>query len=114
MTLANFKNVSGVQGVPRVRRGELIRVVDEMTEGFEFLPTKDFPGLDSGLAKYYYDWLAHPDFDDYWKKLCIEDHHSEIEVPAMHVGGWYDIFLGGTIRNYMGMKESGANETARG
>ena len=114
LTLANFKNVSSVQNVPRERRGELIRVVDNMTEGFEHLPTKDFPGLDSGMAKYYYDWLAHPDFDDYWKKLCIEDHHSEIDVPAMHLGGWYDIFLGGTIRNYLGMKKSGANETARG
>ncbi|MQF89863.1 MAG: CocE/NonD family hydrolase [SAR202 cluster bacterium] len=114
LTLANFENVSSVQNVPRERRGELIRVVDNMTEGFEHLPTKDFPGLDSGMAKYYYDWLAHPDFDDYWKKLCIEGHHSEIDVPAMHLGGWYDIFLGGTIRNYLGMKESGANETARG
>ena len=114
LTLANFKNISSVQNVPRERHGELIRVVDNMTEGFEHLPTKDFPGLDSGMAKYYYDWLAHPDFDDYWKKLCIEDHHSEIDVPAMHLGGWYDIFLGGTIRNYLGMKKSGANETARG
>ena len=113
LTLANFKNVSGVQGVPRERRGEMIKLIDNMTEGFEHLPTKDFPGLDSGLAKYYYDWLAHPNFDDYWKKLCIEDHHSEIDVPAMHFGGWYDIFLGGTIRNYLGMKESGATETAR-
>ena len=113
LTLANFKNVSSVQGVPRERRGQLMKAVDNMTEGFGFLPTKDFPELDSGLAKYYYDWLAHPDFDDYWKKLCIEEHHSEIEVPALHTGGWYDIFLGGTIRNYLGMKESGANETAR-
>ena len=113
LTLANFKNVSGVQGVPRERRGQLMHAVDNMTEGFDFLPTKDFPELDSGLAKYYYDWLAHPDFDEYWQKLCIEDRHSEIEVPAMHTGGWYDIFLGGTIRNYLGMKESGANETAR-
>ena len=69
--------------------------------------------MDSGLAKYYYDWLGHPDFDEYWKRLCIEDHHSEIDVPALHFGGWYDIFLGGTIRNYLGMKKSGANETAR-
>ena len=113
LTLANFKNVSGVQDVPRERRGQLMHAVDNMTEGFDFLPTKDFPELDSGLAKYYYDWLAHPDFDEYWQKLCIEDRHSEIEVPAMHTGGWYDIFLGGTIRNYLGMKESGANETAR-
>ncbi|MDA0264105.1 MAG: CocE/NonD family hydrolase [Chloroflexi bacterium] len=114
LTLANFKNVSSVKNVPRERRGDLIKAVDGMTEGFGFLPTKDYPGLDSGLADYYYDWLAHPDYDDYWKKLCIEEHHSNIDVPALHVGGWYDIFLGGTIRNYLGMKESGATDTARG
>ena len=114
LTLANFKNVSGVQGVPRERRAVLMHDVDDMTGGFEFLPTKDNPGLDSGLAKYYYDWLAHPDFDEYWQNLCIEDRHSEIHVPALHFGGWYDIFLGGTIRNYLGMTKSGASETARG
>ena len=114
LTLANFKNVSGVQGVPRERRAVLMHDVDDMTGGFEFLPTKDYPGLDSGLAKYYYDWLAHPDFDEYWQNLCIEDRHSEIDVPALHFGGWYDIFLGGTIQNYLGMTKSGATETARG
>ena len=114
LTLANFKNVSSVQGVPRERRAVLMHDVDDMTGGFEFLPTKDYPGLDSGLAKYYYDWLAHPDFDEYWQNLCIEDRHSEIYVPALHFGGWYDIFLGGTIQNYLGMTKSGATETARG
>ena len=113
LTLANFKNVSTVQNVPEERRANLIHDVDNMTESFSYLPTKDFPGLDSGLAKYYYDWLAHPDFDEYWKRLSIEEHHSEINVPALHFGRWYDIFLGGTIRNYLGMKKSGANETAR-
>ena len=114
LTLANFKNVSSVQGVPQERRAVLMHDVDDMTGGFEFLPTKDYPGLDSGLAKYYYDWLAHPDFDEYWQNLCIEDRHSEIDVPALHFGGWYDIFLGGTIRNYLGMTKSGASENARG
>ena len=113
LTLSNFSNVSRVQNVARERRAELIHDVDYMTEGFGFLPTKDFPGLDSGMAKYYYDWLAHPDFDDYWQALCIEDRHSEIDVPALHFGGWYDIFLGGTIRNYLGMKKYGANEIAK-
>ena len=113
LTLANFKNVSTVQNVPEERRSDLIHDVDNMTASFSYLPTKDFPGLNSGLAKYYYDWLAHPDFDEYWKRLSIEEHHSEINVPALHFGGWYDIFLGGTIRNYLGMKKSGANETAR-
>ena len=114
LPLANFKNVSSVQGVPQERRAVLMHAVDDLTGGFEFLPTKDYPGLDSGLAKYYYDWLAHPDFDEYWQNLCIEDRHSEIDVPALHFGGWYDIFLGGTIQNYLGMTKSGATETARG
>ena len=113
LTLSNFSNVSRVQNVARERRAELIHDVDNMTEGLRFLPNKDFPGLDSGMAKYYYDWLAHPDFDDYWQALCVEDRHSEIDVPALHFGGWYDIFLGGTIRNYLGMKKYGANEIAK-
>ena len=65
------------------------------------------------MADYFYDWLAHPDYDDYWKQLCIEEHHSQINVPAYNIGGWYDIFLGGTIRNYLGMREKGATEDAR-
>lgn len=113
LTLANYKNLVTAQNVPWERRADLVEAVDEMTQGFNHLPTNNYPHLDSGLAKYYYDWLAHPDYDDYWKELCIEDRHSEIDVPALHIGGWYDIFLGGTLRNFMGMQKSGANETAR-
>ncbi|NQW24657.1 MAG: CocE/NonD family hydrolase [SAR202 cluster bacterium] len=113
LTLANYKNLVTAQNVPWERRADLVKAVDGMTQGFRHLPTNNYPHLDSGLAKYYYDWLAHPDYDDYWKELCIEDRHSEIDVPALHIGGWYDIFLGGTLRNFMGMQKSGANETAR-
>jgi putative CocE/NonD family hydrolase len=34
-------------------------------------------------------------------------------VPALHIGGWYDIFLGGTLRNYIGIKAHGGTEAAR-
>jgi uncharacterized protein len=34
-------------------------------------------------------------------------------VPALHIGGWYDIFLGGTLRNYMGIKAHGGSDEAR-
>ena len=33
--------------------------------------------------------------------------------PAYNLGGWYDIFLGGTIRNYLGMRENAATDEAR-
>jgi uncharacterized protein len=65
------------------------------------------------IAPYYLDWLAHPAYDAYWKQWSIEEHFSDIQVPALHIGGWYDIFLGGTLRNYMGIKAHGATDAAR-
>ena len=113
LTLANFPTQSKAKGIPQDRQTGLLKAVDGMTEAYQSLPLKDLPYLKDGLAPYYYDWLAHPDFDDYWKKLCIEDQHSNITTPALHIGGWYDIFLGGTIRNFLGMRKSGATEDAR-
>jgi len=65
------------------------------------------------VAPYFLDWLAHTNYDDYWKRLSIEDHHADIRVPALHMGAWYDIFLGGTLRNYVGLKKNAATEEAR-
>jgi uncharacterized protein len=67
----------------------------------------------SQIAPYYLDWLAHPAYDAYWKQWSIEEHFPDIEVPALHIGGWYDIFLNGTLRNYMGIKAHGATDAAR-
>ena len=113
LTLANFKTHSGVRSIPQARQAELVKSVDGMTDAFLHLPLKDLPQLSGGLADYYFDWLAHPSFDDYWKKLCIEDQHSNVSTPALNIGGWYDIFLGGTIRNFLGMQKNAATEEAR-
>ncbi len=80
------------------------------------LPLTSYPVLSpdtEDLAPYFLDWLAHPNYDDYWKRWTIEDQHSKILVPAYHVGGWYDIFMGGTLRNYVGIKGRGGSEAAR-
>ena len=67
----------------------------------------------AALAPYYLDWLAHPNYDDYWRAISIEDHFGDINVPALHVAAWYDLFLGGSLRNYEGIKAHGATEQAR-
>ncbi len=80
-------------------------------------PPADYPMLEpgpaAGLADYYYEWLAHPGYDDYWKKVSIEEHFGQIKVPALHIGAWYDIFQDGSVRNYLGTKSQGGNEAAR-
>ena len=113
LTLANYEAQSRGKNVPPERQQELLQALDGLTEAYLLLPLNDLSYLKDGLATYYYDWLAHPDFDDYWKALCIEDQHSNITTPALHTGGWYDIFLGGTIRNFLGMRKSGATDEAR-
>ena len=81
------------------------------------LPLSDYPllepGTPAGLADYYFDWLAHPSYDDYWKPWSIEDHIEQIKVPALHVAAWYDLFQDGSLRNYMGIKAHGGSDAAR-
>lgn len=81
------------------------------------LPTASHPLLKSpssaALAAYFNDWLTHPNYDDYWKQWSIEDRYAQIRVPAFSVGAWYDIFLDGTLRNYVHLKKEASTETAR-
>jgi len=61
----------------------------------------------AALAPYFVDWLAHPSYDDYWKRLSIEEHYADINVPALHIAAWYDIFQAGSLRNYTGIRARG-------
>ena len=113
LTTANWNNLSRRLLLPADRLERVIDGKDRLTTLFKFLPLQDLPDLQGSLAPYYYDWLAHPDYDEYWRRVSIEESHSAITVPAFNIGGWYDVFLGGTIRNFVGMRESGATDEAR-
>jgi uncharacterized protein len=81
------------------------------------LPLGTYPLLGTpstaAVAPYFIDWLTHPNYDDYWKRWSIEDHYPKIQVPVFSVGAWYDIFLGGTLRNYAHLKNEAGTKTAR-
>ncbi|HEV1993688.1 MAG TPA: CocE/NonD family hydrolase [Candidatus Acidoferrum sp.] len=85
--------------------------------GTNVLPLISYPVLEApsaeGIAPYFKDWLAHPNFDEYWKQLSIEDHYAQIEVPVLSFAAWYDIFLGGSLKNYVRLKTEGGTEAAR-
>ncbi len=65
------------------------------------------------LAPYFLDWLAHPAYDSYWKQWSIEENFQSIQVPALMIAAWYDIFQGGSLRNYMGIRTHGGSDAAR-
>ena len=113
LTLANLANISRNGSLPPETGESLIKALDDLDETFRFLPEKDFPHLKGALAPYFYDWMAHPSADEYWSRWRIEDYHSQIAVPALNIGGWHDIFLKGTLRNFQGMREKGPTDTVR-
>ena len=45
-------------------------------------------------------WQQHPDFDDYWYRFDLTDKWQNMHWPAIHVGGWYDIFAQGTLNAF--------------
>lgn len=114
----------------QVRRQELARGASPeqaertwqayLAEGKEQIFTKWAPHVPlSGfieyrkLAPYYYEWLEHPNYDDYWKKVDVEAHWANIKIPALINGGWGDLFAIGSIRGYEGVRAHGGTQVAR-
>ncbi|HSY08994.1 MAG TPA: CocE/NonD family hydrolase [Steroidobacteraceae bacterium] len=75
-------------------------------------PLDDFAEF-KATAPFYYRWLDHPAYDRYWSAVDLEHRYGDIKVPILLIGGWYDIFSVGTVRNFLGLKSHGGTATAR-
>lgn len=55
-------------------------------------------------------WKAifeHPTYDDYWKQVDFERYLDQIDLPVLHISGWYDDDQPGTFRNFTAMRKLG-------
>lgn len=57
--------------------------------------------------KYWREWIAHPDLDDYWEPVCFLDKLANLNIPVYHQSGWYDGDGIGSKLNYAAMKKFG-------
>ena len=64
-------------------------------------------------APYYFDWLAHPDLDEYWRTTLSEEPFERVSIPTLTISGWYDLFLRNDLRQHQAMKQHGGSELAR-
>jgi hypothetical protein len=74
---------------------------------FNFPPLTADHNLSAKIAPYFFDWTTHPNYDEYWKRWSVPEHFADINVPALHMAAWYDIFQGGSLANYIGLKAHG-------
>src|SRR5271157_4152433 len=117
-------NESWATGLAQDTLNRYIQKASNARLGENALPLTDYPVFNlptpgsvnattTVFAPYFLDWLAHPTFDDYWKRISIEEHFADIRVPALHIAAWYDILLGGYLRNYQGLKLHAGTQEAR-
>ena len=106
------QHLEGLEPTSPEAAAELRRWTEDPMTMTGHLPLKDMPAL-KGLADYYYDWLDHPAYDDYWKAISPRERFDNVRIPALNIGGWWDGFQRGTIRCYQGMQKKGATALAR-
>jgi putative CocE/NonD family hydrolase len=65
------------------------------------------------LNQHWREQIHHASLDDYWLPLCYQRRFEEIDLPVLHISGWYDDEQIGTPLNYSGMTTRGATPEAR-
>lgn len=88
-------------------------VGEQMEDVFEQLPLFCHT-LYSNPLQWLEDILSHcPEDEAFWDDWNLTKQYSKIDVPILHFGSWYDIFIHGTLANFVGLSKQAATERAR-
>ncbi len=78
------------------------------------LPYAEHPAItDPALPSYVRDWFEHDAPGEFWSAMDVSACAANIKVPALHVSGWYDTYLEGSIAGYELLRAHAATEHAR-
>jgi putative CocE/NonD family hydrolase len=87
----------------------LVRHLDGLGRGgYRALPLAAFAPLRAqDVAPSFFDNLAAPMDRERNEAWTIAGKHGLVDVPALNVGGWYDIYLNSTLAHYEAMRALG-------
>ena len=81
---------------------------------YQAAPYGELPHLKAkGLPSYYRDWITHQQHDTYWSSQDLSRRWSDITLPTLHVIGWYDKYLHGSIDLFENLARRAGTEFAR-
>jgi uncharacterized protein len=69
--------------------------------------------LDAALPSYARDWMEQDSPGDYWSAMDVSRKIDRISIPALHISGWYDTYLTGSIDGFLAMRSQAASTHAR-
>jgi len=64
-------------------------------------------------APYWQDILNHPGINAWWEPLIYQNKFDRLNLPILHISGWYDDEQAGALMNYIGMTKGGATEARK-
>ncbi len=77
------------------------------------VPYTKHPAIsDHALPSYVRDWFAHREPGEYWAQQDISMRMDRIQVPALHIAGWFDTYLEGSISGYLALRNHAGSESA--
>lgn len=103
------------------RRKRLREATDKLEQAWAHLPAqtnllpfRSHPALQApGVPQYVPDWFDHPEPGDYWTSMDVSRSVDRINVPALHIAGWYDTYLKGSIDGFLALSERAGSDHAR-
>lgn len=79
-----------------------------------YLPYAEHPAItDLALPAYVRDWFLHDMPGEYWSSMDLTDTAEKIIVPALHVSGWYDPYLQGSVEGFELLRRRAGSAHAR-
>ena len=93
--------------------GGVLLPPEKMQAAFRHLPLRTFGDQFERKVPYLNDWVIHSTYDDYWKKRGIDRRYAEVTVPALNIGGWYDIFSKTTLDQVAQVRAASRDRLAR-
>jgi len=79
-----------------------------LSRAIRTLPLRDSDTVALGhRSQYIQDVLAHDASDPHWQRLDHSRRAANVTVPVSSIGGWYDIFLPGQIRDFRALVAAG-------
>jgi uncharacterized protein len=80
---------------------------------FRHLPLKTMDEEFGRRSRIWQEWVQHPSADEYWRRAFYEDKLSRVNLPVLHISGWYDDDVIGTHLNYLWMTSSRRSRSTR-
>lgn len=78
------------------------------------LPLGDMDEVMQTKHPFLDEWLEHPPTDTaYWEPFNYKKQIGKMNVPALHISGWFDVCQTGALQNYVSMREQAITEEAR-